>query len=110
MDAFIEYVKKHLQVASLYLTFYRYRDYNNEGQTRLERLDQCVRTHTMTMDTPLPPRETTLKATRIKVQMINLITRALLDHCTSIKCQNILIVTGQDNIPEQTEHGIEILQ
>ena len=42
--------------------------------------------------------------------MINLITWALLDHCTSIKCQNTLIATGQDSITIQTEHGIEILR
>ena len=66
--------------------------------------------HTPTRDTPLPIREITSKATRTKVQMINLITRALLDHCTGIKCQNTLIVTGQDNISIQTEHGIEILR
>ena len=66
--------------------------------------------HTPTRDTPLPIREITFKATRTKVQMINLITRALLDHCTGIKCQNTLIVTGQDNISIQTEHGIEILR
>ena len=42
--------------------------------------------------------------------MINLITRALLDYCTSIKCQNTLIASGQNSIPIQTEHGIEILQ
>ena len=51
-----------------------------------------------------------MKATRIKVQLLNLITRAFLDHCTSIKCQNTQIVTGKDSIPIQTEHGIEILQ
>ena len=27
-----------------------------------------------------------------------------------IKCQNTLIVTGQDSIPIQTQDGIEILQ
>ena len=42
--------------------------------------------------------------------MISLITGALLDHCTSKKCQNILIVTGQENIPKQTKHGTEVLQ
>ena len=62
------------------------------------------------MDTPLSTWETTLKATRTKLQFINLITRALLGHCTSIKCQNTLIATGQDSITIQTEHGIEILR
>ena len=33
-----------------------------------------------------------------------------MDHCTTIKCQNTLIITGQDSIPIQTEHGIEILR
>ena len=44
VDAFMEYVKKHSQVASVYLIFDRYRDYNIKGQTRLERLGQCART------------------------------------------------------------------
>ena len=51
-----------------------------------------------------------MKAARTKVQLSNLITKSLLDHCTTIKCQNTLIVTGQDSIPIQTEHGIEILR
>ena len=46
------------------------------------------------MDSPLPTRETTSKATGTKVQMISLITWALLDHCTSMKCQNTLLVTS----------------
>ena len=110
VDPFIEYVKKHLQVASVYLIFDRCRDYSIKGHTRLERLGQYARTDTLTMDAPLPTREITLKATRTKVQMINLTTRALLDNCTSIKCQNTLIVTSQDSIPIPTEYGIEILQ
>ena len=52
VGAFIEYVIKDFQVASRYLTFDRYRDYGNKGQTRPERLVQYPRTHTMTMDTP----------------------------------------------------------
>ena len=110
MDAFIEYFKKHLQVALVYLIADRYRAYSIKRKTRLEKLGQYARTHTLTMDTPLPTRETTLTVQRTKVQKINLIARALLDHRTSIKCQNTLIVIGQDNIPIQTDHGIEILQ
>ena len=95
----------------MYLIFDRYRDYSIKGQTRLERLGQYPRSHALTMETPLPTRETTLKAIRTKADhLINLVTRALLDHCTSIKCQKTLIVTGQDSIPIQTEHGIEILR
>ena len=60
------------------------------------------------MVTPLLTREITLKATRtswsICLQWI-----CLLDHCTGIKCQNTLLVTGQDSITVQTEHGIETL-
>ena len=93
----------------MYLIFDRYRGYSIKGQTRLETLGQYARAHTLTMDTPVPTRETSLKASRAKVPMIILNTRALLDHCTSIKCQNTLIVTGQDSIPIQTEHCIKIL-
>ena len=99
-----------MQVALVYLIFDRYRDYSIKGQTRLETLGQYARVHTLTMDTPVPTRETSLKASRAKVPMIILNTRALLDHYTSIKCQNTLIVTGQDSIPIQTEHCIKILQ
>ena len=60
------------------------------------------------MDTPLPTREATLKATRTKIQLISLIIRASLDCCTSTKYQNTLIDTSQESIPIQAEHGIEI--
>ena len=50
-----------------------------------------------------------MKAKWTKVPMINLITKSL-DHCTSTKCQKTLAVTGQDSIPIQIEHDIEILQ
>ena len=62
------------------------------------------------MDTPLPIRETTLKAKRTKIQLIDFMASALLDHYINIKCQNTLIVTGQDSIPIQAEHGIKILR
>ena len=110
VDTFIEYVKNHLQVASVYLTFDKYRDYSFNGQTRLERLDQYARTHTLTMDTPSLTKEITLKETRAKVQMIDLITRALLDYCTIIKYHNTLIFTGQESILTQAEPSIEILR
>ena len=93
-------------MALVCLIFDRYRDYCIRGQTRLKRLGQYARIHTLTI--LLYP--TTLKATRTKVPMINLITRSLLDHCTSTKYQNTLAVTGQDSIPIQTEHDIEILR
>ena len=78
----------------MYLISDRYRAYSIKRKTRLEKLGQYSRTHTLTMDTPLPTGETTLKVTRTEEQMINLIARALLDHRTSIKCQNTMIVTG----------------
>ena len=86
----------------MYLIFDRYRDYSLKGQTRLETLGQYARAHTLTMDTSVPTRETSLKAPRAKVPMIILNTRALLDHYTSIKCQNTLIVTCRDSIPIQS--------
>ena len=90
----------------MHLIFDRYRYYSIKGQIKLERLDQYARAHTLTMDTSLLTRETTLKATRTKVQMINLITKAFLDHFKSIKCHKKLIVTNQGSIPIQAEHVI----
>ena len=83
------------QIASVYLIFHRCRVYSIKRQTRLERLGQYARTHTLTMDTSLPTRKATLEETRTKILLINFITRAILHHCTSIKCQNALIVTCQ---------------
>ena len=62
------------------------------------------------MDTTLPTRKTTFRATRTKIQLINLITRDLLDHCTSIKCQNTLTVTSQDSMLIHIGHGTDILR
>ena len=50
----------------------------------------------------------TLKSTRTKIQLINIICNELLDPFTKSRCQKPLIITGQDDVPTYTHNGLQI--
>ena len=50
----------------------------------------------------------TLKSTRTKIQLINIICNELLDPFTKSRCQTPLIITGQDDVPTYTHNGLQI--
>ena len=107
VDTFIQYISKFLQHSTVFLTFDRYRDYSIKGQTRLKRLGNHLRTHVLTLETPLPPKEMTLKSSKTKIQLINLICDSLLNYFTIKKCQQSLFITGQDDVPSSTCKGVQ---
>ena len=76
-------------------------------QTRLKQLGQHLHSYVLTLDTPLPSKEMTLKSTRTKIQLINVICNELLDHFTESRFQKPLIVTRQDDVPTYTHNGLQ---
>ena len=85
VDSFVQYISKFLQHSAVFLIFDRYRDFSIKGQTRLKRLGNHLRTHVITLETPLPPKEMTLKSSKTKIQLINLICNSLLNHFMIMK-------------------------
>ena len=74
------YIQKHLSNDDVYLIFDRYRDYSIKSDTRAERLGRVRRSHSLAVGSPLPSKDTTLKTTATKVQLIMLIANDLLSH------------------------------
>ena len=106
VDSFVLYTSELFQYAAVYLIFDRYRDYSIKGNGRLKRLGQHLCSHVLTLDSPLPSKEMTLKSTRTKIQLINIICNEFLDHFSESRCQKPLIITGQDDVPTLLIHTI----
>ena len=65
-----------------------------------------MRSHVLTLDTPLPPKELVLKSSKTKLQLIDIICDSLLHHSTTKRCSNPLFVTGQSDVPSSTCKGV----
>ena len=50
----------------------------------------------------------TLRSTRTKIQLVNIICNELLDHFTKSRYQKPLIITDQDDVPSYTHNGLQI--
>ena len=108
VDSFVLYTADLLQSAAVYLIFDRYRDYSIKGQKRLKQLGQHLRSHVLTLDTPLTSKEMTLKCTRTKIQLINIICNGLLDQFTKSRCQKPSVITGQDDVLTYTRNSLQM--
>ena len=100
IKAIRSYISKKLPTSDVYLIFDRYRD------TRLERLEQFRRSHNLLKSSPLPTKEVTLKGTKTKMQLIQMVASDLLDNL--VTSSNKLIITAQQDEPEQVIFGNRI--
>ena len=66
-------------------------------------MGQFRRSHNLSVSSPLPPKEITLKITKTKVQLIQLIADDLLDYF--VDNDSKLIITSQHDEPEQSYLG-----
>ena len=64
-----------------------------------------LRSHSLSLSAPLPPREITMKSTKTKVQLIQLISKDLISIFTSASTHNKLIITSKEDCPQQTYLG-----
>ena len=79
------YISKLISKSDVYLIFDRYFDFNIKSDTRIERLGNLLRSHNLNLSAPLPSREITMKSTKTKVQLIQLINEELFSIFTRAK-------------------------
>ena len=97
------YISKKLINSDVYLIFDRYNDFSIKSDTRQERLDQYRCLHSLKRSSPLPSKEVTLRVTKTKVQLIELIKEDLIENLPVVA--NKFIITSKQEIPEQLHLG-----
>ena len=68
----------------------------------MERLGRINTHHKITLMSPLPSQSTILKSTHNKIQLIEIISKYLLENMQSNKK---LIITSANEVPEQIQNG-----
>ena len=93
------YILRILIQSDVYLIFDRYRDFSIKSDTRQRRVNQFRCSHNLSLSSPLPAKEITLRVTKTKKQLTEIVKAFLLNNLPSIK--NKLIITSQEDAPVQ---------
>ena len=97
------YISNKLSKADVYLIFDRYKEFSIKSDTRKERLDQFRCSHTLSKTYPLPSKEVTLRVTKTKVQLIEMVKADLMENLPVVS--NKFIITSKQDTPEQLHFG-----
>ena len=76
-----------------------------KAATRLQRIGNIKRSHNVSLETPLPPKEVALSSNKTKENLIELIYNELLDRANNLNYGRKLIVTSKSNFPKQSFEG-----
>ena len=104
-DGVCNYIIKMLEDSDVYLAFDRYIIDSIKAATRLQRIGNIKRSHNISLETPLPPKEVALSSNKTKENLIELISNELLDRASTLNYRRKLIVTSKSNFPEQSFEG-----
>ena len=94
--------------SDVYLIFDRHKESSIKSDTRQKRLDQFRCSHTLSKTSPLPAKEVTLRVIETKMQLIEMAKSDLMDNLPS--APNKLVITSQQDEPEQLLHGTRTLR
>ena len=99
---FVHKISFYLIDSDVFLIFDRYYEYSPKSSTRQERVASVNQRHTSSLSSPLPSQNTGLKSTHNKIQLINIITKYLLEHTNS---SHKLMITASSEVPEETHNA-----
>ena len=97
------YISNKLTKSDVYLIFDRYKQLSIKSDTRQERLDVFHCSHTLNKTSPLPSKEVTLRVTKTKIHLIEMVKANLMENLPVFFKK--LIITSKQDIPEQLHFG-----
>ena len=89
--------------SDVYLIFDQYKEFSIKLDTRQERLDQFRCSHTPNKTSPLPLKKVTLRVTKTKVQLTEIVKADLMENLPVFS--NKFIISSKQDIPEQLHFG-----
>ena len=93
------YISNKLKKSDVYLIFDRYKEFSIKTATRQKRLDQFRCSHTLNKTSPLPSKEVTLRVTKTKAHLIEMVKADLIENLPVFS--NKFIITSKQDITEQ---------
>ena len=93
-----------LDDVDVYLLFDKYRQFSVKSHTGAERLGRIRRASKLSVGSPLPSKDVTMKTTATKVQLIALRANDLLSFFLSSKRK--IVVTANEEYPEESHLGV----
>ena len=110
VDGVTSYIFKILKASDVYLAFDRYVDSNIKSATRLQRIGNIKRSHKISVETPLPTKETSLPSNKTKESLIELIAGELINWFNKSfeNFNTSLIITSKSEFPKQSQNGVTI--
>ena len=111
VNNFVSYVSTRTNKSDVHLVFDRYHNYSIKSGARQERAGQYAsRCHQLSQHTPLPPQKVVLTVTKNKLQLIEIISKQLVNiyqqhHADD---EHKLVITGQSEVPVEVHKGIVI--
>ena len=97
------YISDKLTKSDVYLIFDRYKEFSIKSDTRQERLDQFRCSHALNKASPLPSKEVTLRVTKTKVQLIEMVKTNLMENLPVFSSK--FTINSKQDIPEQLHFG-----
>ena len=97
------YISNKLMKSDVYLIFDQYKEFSIKLDTRQERLDQFRCSHTLNKTSPLPSKKVTLRVTKTKVQLTEIVKADLMENLPVFS--NKFIISSKQDIPEQLHFG-----
>ena len=106
LTAVRKYILKMLEQLDTYLIFDRYKDFSIKSDTRQGRLEQFRCSHSLQKSSPLPAKEVALRVIKTKQQLIEMVKADLMDSIPHKPKK--LVITSQEDTPEQLHLGVQI--
>ena len=92
----------------VFLVFNRYFKYSIKGVRRKKRTGNLANNHILTLDTPLPSREIVMTSSQNKIQVVDIISKYIVDMLAANHFKNRFVVTCSETIPTQVQEGVVI--
>ena len=105
-ESFVQYISCLLSKVDVYLIFDRYYTFSTKSCTRQGKAKNISRAHALGIETPLPPQKEVLMSTANKTQMIEIITKYLLEHFKREIFCNKFVVTSSVKVPDEICSGM----
>ncbi|XP_066927982.1 uncharacterized protein [Clytia hemisphaerica] len=92
--------------SDVFLIFDRYFKYSIKGATRDQRTGNISHNHILSLDSPLPTREIVMKSSKNKIQVIDIVSKYIIEMLTIHRFSKRFVVTCSEATPIQVENGV----